>query len=172
MRLLATICIDSPFECLSGFVAFRATFNDLCCWTERCGLLSRIHLCGTDRSWRTGPNEFLLHFQIVFVVCWHQVEKFVQVVFYRVWLFCSIYTKIRHRFVYWRHWSKSCFGNSAVTSSFGAPVQTSIMGPHFLVQNVQLGYFLQYRDRCVSLGFFDDSVLQKHFNRVIWYFAT
>ena len=27
MRLLATICIDSPFECLSGFVAFRATFT-------------------------------------------------------------------------------------------------------------------------------------------------
>ena len=48
---------------------------------------------------------------------------------------------------------------SAVTSSFGAPVQTSIMGPHFLVQNVQLGYFLQYRNYCVSLGFFDDSVL-------------
>ena len=48
---------------------------------------------------------------------------------------------------------------SAVTSSFGAPVQTSIMGPHFLVQNVQLGYFLQYRNHCVSLGFFDDSVL-------------
>ena len=47
---------------------------------------------------------------------------------------------------------------SAVTSSFGAPVQTSIMGPHFLVQNVQLGYFLQNRDHCVSLGFFDDSV--------------
>ena len=49
--------------------------------------------------------------------------------------------------------------DSAVTSSFGAPVQTSIMGPHFLVQNVQLGYFLQYRNHCVSLGFFDDSVL-------------
>ena len=49
--------------------------------------------------------------------------------------------------------------SSAVTSSFGAPVQTSIMGPHFLVQNVQLGYFLQYRNHCVSLGFFDDSVL-------------
>ena len=48
---------------------------------------------------------------------------------------------------------------SAVTSSFGAPVQTSIMGPQFLVQNVQLGYFLQYRNHCVSLGFFDDSVL-------------
>ena len=48
---------------------------------------------------------------------------------------------------------------SAVTSSFGALVQTSIMGPHFLVQNVQLGYFLQYRNHCVSLGFFDDSVL-------------
>ena len=49
--------------------------------------------------------------------------------------------------------------DSAVTSSFGAPLQTSIMGPHFLVQNVQLGYFLQYRNHCVSLEFFDDSVL-------------
>ena len=49
--------------------------------------------------------------------------------------------------------------SSAVTSSFGAPVQTSIMGPHFLVQNVQLGYFLQYRNHCVSLGFFDDSLV-------------
>ena len=47
----------------------------------------------------------------------------------------------------------------AVTSSFRAPLQTSLMGPHFLVQNVQLGYFLQYRDHCVSLGVFDDSVL-------------
>ena len=49
---------------------------------------------------------------------------------------------------------------SAVTSSLETPVQTSIVGPPlFSTKNFQLGYFLQYRNHCVSLRFFDDSVL-------------
>ena len=39
------------FWFLSGFVAFRVTFNELCC-----GLLSYIHLWVVDQSWQTGPN--------------------------------------------------------------------------------------------------------------------
>ena len=35
---------------------------------QRSGLLSRIHLRLTDQTWQTGPNESVLHFQIVFVV--------------------------------------------------------------------------------------------------------
>ena len=45
-------------------------FNEL--W---CGLLSCMHLWVTDQSWRTGPNESALHFEVVFVVCWHQIRK-------------------------------------------------------------------------------------------------
>ena len=46
---------------MSGFVAFRVTFNELCC-----GLLSYIHLWVIDQSWQTGPNESALHFKVVF----------------------------------------------------------------------------------------------------------
>ena len=42
-RLLANICFEASFMCLSRFVAFRITFTDLCY-----GLLSRIHLRVTD----------------------------------------------------------------------------------------------------------------------------
>ena len=45
---------------LSRFVAFRVTFNDLGCRTQRCGLLSRIQLRVTDQTWHTGPNH--LHY--------------------------------------------------------------------------------------------------------------
>ena len=38
--------------CLSRFVVFRVTFNNLCCC-----LLSRIHLSLMDQSWQTGSNE-------------------------------------------------------------------------------------------------------------------
>ena len=42
--MLAKVCFDASFMCLFRFVEFLANFNDLCCWTQRCGLLSRIHL--------------------------------------------------------------------------------------------------------------------------------
>ena len=54
---------------LSRFVAFRVTFNDLRCRTQRCGLLSQIQLRLMNQSWQTGPNESVLHFEVVFVVC-------------------------------------------------------------------------------------------------------
>ena len=66
--------------CLPRFVAICVTFNDLCCRTKRCGLLSRIHLWVTDQSWHTGPNDSVLHFELVFVVCSHQIGKLVMVV--------------------------------------------------------------------------------------------
>ena len=50
-RLLAKLCLDASFLCLHRFVAFRVTFNELCC-----GLLSYIHLWVIDQSWQTGPN--------------------------------------------------------------------------------------------------------------------
>ena len=59
----------ASFMCLPRFVAICATFNDLCCRTKRCGLLSRIYLRVTDQTQQTGPNEFALHFEVVFVVC-------------------------------------------------------------------------------------------------------
>ena len=50
--------------CLFLFVAFRVTFNNLCC-----GSLSHKHLRVTDQTQQTGPNEFALHFEVLFVVC-------------------------------------------------------------------------------------------------------
>ena len=66
--------------CLPRFVAICVTFNDLCCRTKRCGLLSRIHLWVTDQSWHTGPNDSVLHFELVFVYCSYQIGKLVMVV--------------------------------------------------------------------------------------------
>ena len=71
----------SFIQCLFRFVLFLVIFNDLSCWTQGCGLLSRIHLRVTDQSWQTSPNESVLHFKVLFVVCWHQIEKLVQVVY-------------------------------------------------------------------------------------------
>ena len=68
-RLLAKVCFDALFMCLSRFVAFRVTFNDSCCSLQRCGLLSFLHLWITNQSWQTGPNESVLHLEINFVVC-------------------------------------------------------------------------------------------------------
>ena len=70
-RLLAKVRFDASLMCLFRFIAFRATLNVLCCWTQQCGLLSRIHLRVTDQSWQTGANKFVSHFEVVFVVCWH-----------------------------------------------------------------------------------------------------
>ena len=55
------VCLD-----LLHFVSHS---NDLWCGTQRCGLLSRIHLKVMDESWHTGPNEFVLQLEVVFVVC-------------------------------------------------------------------------------------------------------
>ena len=62
------------------FVAICVTFNDLCFRTKRCGLLSRIHLWVTHQSWHTGPNDSVLHFELVFVYCLYQIGKLVVVV--------------------------------------------------------------------------------------------
>ena len=80
-RLLAKNCFDVSLMCLYRFVAFCVTFNDLCCWTQRCGLLSRIHLKLMDQSWQTGSKNFVWHFEVVFVVCWYQIESLIQVVY-------------------------------------------------------------------------------------------
>ena len=66
------VCLD--------LLQFRVTFNDLCCRTKRCGLLSRIHLWVTDQSWHTDPNGSVLHFELVFVYCSYQIGKLVVVV--------------------------------------------------------------------------------------------
>ena len=58
-----SLCFDASFIRLSRFVAVGVTFTGLCS-----GLQSRIHLGVTDQSWPTGPNETLLHFQVVIVV--------------------------------------------------------------------------------------------------------
>ena len=93
--------------CLCRFVAFCVPFNHLCCWTQGCGLLSCIDLRVTDQSLQTGPNESALHFEVVFVVCWHQIWKLVKVVLWTVLSLFFKYTTIRYKFVYWRHWDKS-----------------------------------------------------------------
>ena len=66
-----------------------------------------MHLWITDQSWQTGPNEFVLLFEAVFVDCWHQIGKLEQIVSCTVALFWSNYANFCHRFVFWRYWNKS-----------------------------------------------------------------
>ena len=68
-RLLAKLCLDASFLCLHQFVAFHVTFNDLCCSSQPCGLLSWIHLWVTNQSLQTGQNDSVIHFEVAFVVC-------------------------------------------------------------------------------------------------------
>ena len=42
--MLGKVCFDASFMCLLRFVSFRVNFDDLCCWTQRCGILSRTYL--------------------------------------------------------------------------------------------------------------------------------
>ena len=81
------MCFDARFLCYFWLVAFRVTFNNLSCCTKLCGLLSRIQLVLTNQSWQTGPNESVSHFEVVFVVCWHQIGKLMQVVWFTIPLF-------------------------------------------------------------------------------------
>ena len=106
-RLLAKVCFDASFMCLFRFVAFCVIFNDLCCWTQRCVLLLYIRLKITDQNWKTSPNESVLHYKSVFVVCWHQIGKLVQVVYIIVSILSPKYTNFRHQFVNWWYWNKS-----------------------------------------------------------------
>ena len=105
--LLANICFDARFMCFSWFVAFCVTFNDLCCWTQRCGLLSRMQLRLTNQSSQTSPNEFVLHFEVVFLISWHQIRILVRLVTLRFCYFYSNYSNFCHKFVYWWHWTNS-----------------------------------------------------------------
>ena len=91
-RLLAKLSLHASFVCLFPFVVFCIFFNNLCCWLQRWGLLSRMHLKVTDQTWHTGPNESVLHLQVVFVVSWHQIGKLVQVISWTV----SIILRIIH----------------------------------------------------------------------------
>ena len=92
-RLSAKTCSVSSFICLSRLVACWVTFKDLCCWTKRFGLLSRIHLRVADQSWQTGPNESALHFEVVFVNLWQQIGKLVQLVLHTFSLILFNYNK-------------------------------------------------------------------------------
>ena len=65
--LFTKVCFDASFMCLSRFVAFRVTFDSLCCLTRRCGLLPRSHFRVMDRSFQTGIKELVLHLEVVFV---------------------------------------------------------------------------------------------------------
>ena len=106
-RLLAKVCLDASFVCFFLFVAFHVTFNNVCGWTQRCGLRLRIHLRVTDQSWQAGPNESVLHFEVVFVVSWHEIGKLVKLI---VWTVSLLWLKIKkyyHNFVYSKHWNKS-----------------------------------------------------------------
>ena len=101
-RLLAKMCF-------SWFVAIPVTFNDLCCWMQPCGSLSRIQIKLTDQSWQTSLNESVLHFEVVFVGCWHQIEKFVQAIYITFFVIFTHITQFYcHKFEYWWHWNKSC----------------------------------------------------------------
>ena len=68
-RLLAKLCLDASFLCLHRFVAFHVTFNDLCCSSQPCDLLSWIHLWVTNQSLQTGQNDSVIHFEVAFVAC-------------------------------------------------------------------------------------------------------
>ena len=50
------VCLD--------LLHFVSLFNNLCC-----GSLSHKHLRVTDQTQQTGPNEFALDFEVLFVVC-------------------------------------------------------------------------------------------------------
>ena len=69
----------------ASIVAFHVTFNDLCCSSQPCSLLSWIHLWVTNQSLQTGQNDSVIHFEVAFVVCWYHFGKLLQVVVYTFW---------------------------------------------------------------------------------------
>ena len=73
-RLSAKICFDASFMCLGRFVAFRVTL------TTYAVAYCHARLEITDQSWHTGPNESVLRFEVVLVVCYNQIWKLVKIV--------------------------------------------------------------------------------------------
>ena len=73
-RLSAKICFDASFMCLGRIVAFRVTL------TTYAVAYCHARLEITDQSWHTGPNDLVLHFEVVFVVCYNQIWKLVKIV--------------------------------------------------------------------------------------------
>ena len=102
-RLLAKVCFIASFICLFPFVAFCANFDGLWPWTQLCGLLSPLPLKAANQSWHTGPNETVLHFQVVFVISWHQIGELVLVI---LWTVLLILHKLR------KTWSKIRYVNT------------------------------------------------------------
>ena len=70
---------------------------------QLCGLLSLLPLKVANQSWHTGPNETVLHFQVVFVISRHQIGELVLVIF---WTVSLILHKIR------KTWSKVRYVNT------------------------------------------------------------
>ena len=105
-QIVGKVCLDALFICLFSFVAFRVTFDGLCCWLQLCGLLSLLPLKVANQSWHTGPNETVLHFQVVFVISWHQIGELVLVIFWTVSLILHKIQKLGQKFVMWIHWNK------------------------------------------------------------------
>ena len=60
---------------------------------QLCGLLSLLPLKVANQSWHTGPNETVLHFQVVFVISRHQIGELVLVIFWTVSLILHKNTK-------------------------------------------------------------------------------
>ena len=60
--------------CLGRFVAFRVTL------TTYAVAYYHARLEITDQSWQTGPNESVLRFEVVLVVCYNQIWKLVKIV--------------------------------------------------------------------------------------------
>ena len=56
-RLSAKMFVETLFNRLFRVVAFRFTFDDVCCLKQRCGQLLRIVLRITDQSWHVGQKR-------------------------------------------------------------------------------------------------------------------
>ena len=68
-KLSAKTYFDASFMCFLDLLHFVSLLTVYVVETQVCGLLSRIRLWVTDRSWQTGRNDPVLHFEVVFVVC-------------------------------------------------------------------------------------------------------
>ena len=60
-----------------------------------------------DQYWQTSPNESVLLFEVVFVVCWQQIGNLVQLVYITVSLILiELHNFFCQKCVYWWHWNK------------------------------------------------------------------
>ena len=104
--MLGKVCFDASFMCLLRFVSSRVKFDNLCCWMQRCGLLSRTYLKDNGRILADWSKWICMSFWSCFCSLLTSNWEFsTSCLFYGFINFTQITQNFCHNLVYCWHWN-------------------------------------------------------------------